>query len=143
MSISVHLLNNSLSFGDYFQYSCVISMNENFQDNFYGKKIGWSHTQYGDFWGLLLKISTSIPVSYIWESDPLPPAPGQNRFSSPCDLSFGHVLTTKPHRGWGKHNVVAFSLYTLHSQEAKIYKRFTLLQRKFCNLARATLVLLQ
>ena len=39
MSISVHLLNNSLSFGDYFQYSCVISMNENFQDNFYGKKL--------------------------------------------------------------------------------------------------------
>ena len=34
MSISVHLKKNLLSFGDYFQYSCAISMNENFQGNF-------------------------------------------------------------------------------------------------------------
>ena len=31
---SVHLWKNSLSFGDYFQYSCVISMNENFRGTF-------------------------------------------------------------------------------------------------------------
>ena len=39
MSIIVHLWKNSLSFGDYFQNSCVISMNENFQGNFWEIKL--------------------------------------------------------------------------------------------------------
>ena len=38
MSIYIHLQKN-LSFGDYFQYSCVISMNDKSRGNFLGIKL--------------------------------------------------------------------------------------------------------
>ena len=49
-----------------FKYSCVIYINEIFR----GKLAGATPTEYGNFQGFLLKISTSIPFSYIWESPP-------------------------------------------------------------------------
>ena len=89
MSISVHLLKNLLSFGDYFQYSCVISMNENFRGNFLGIKLAGATPNMVTFRGFFWKFRrASLPVIY---GSPHP-QPGNESPSNALDVKYLRIF---------------------------------------------------